>query len=92
MSGSTQLRGWVVVPERGAVHVSLERPPGVLDGYEIVERADEFLTEADVLVLEGGGWSTPRSWKTARLLRDRARGYGVETVIESSVLMIDQHV
>ena len=69
----------------------LERPTTVIDGYEIVDRTDAFLDDADVLVLEGPGWCTPRTWKTARLLREHASGYGVETVIESPVLMIDEH-
>jgi hypothetical protein len=88
---STRTHGWVVVPERGAVHVWLERPPDVIDGYEIVDRTDAFLDDADVLLLEGPGWCTPRTWKTARLLREHASGHGVETLIESPVLMIDEH-
>jgi hypothetical protein len=88
---TTQTRGWVVVPERGAVHVWLERPASVIDGYDIVDRTDAFLEDANVLVLEGPGWHTPRTWKTARLLREHASNHGVETIVESPVLMIDEH-
>ncbi|HSL77234.1 MAG TPA: hypothetical protein VK867_09825 [Candidatus Limnocylindrales bacterium] len=88
---STRTRGWVIVPERRAVHVWLERPTSVIDGYEIVDRAEDFLTDADVIVLDGPGWSTPRTWKTARLLREHASGHGVETLIESPMLQIDEH-
>ena len=89
---STRMNGWVVVPERGAVRVWLERPATVIDSYDIVERAEAFLDDVDVLLLEGPGWSTPRTWKTARLLREHASGHGVETLIESPVLMIDEHI
>jgi hypothetical protein len=87
----TKRRGWVVIPEHGAVHVHLDQPIEVIDSYDVVDRADEFLPNADVLILEGRGWSTPRTWKTARVLRERASSYGVETIIDSPTLMIDEH-
>jgi hypothetical protein len=88
----TQTRGWVIVPERGAVHVWLDQPASILDSYDIVDRAEDFLADANVLLLEGPGWRTPRTWKMARLLKEHASGHGVETLIESPVLMINEHV
>jgi hypothetical protein len=88
---STRGHGWVVVPDHGAVHVWLERLPGVIDGYGIVDRTETFLRDASVLLLEGPGWCTPRTWMTAWLLREHASGHGDDTLIESSVSTIDQH-
>ena len=68
--------------------------PASLRGHgrsRIVDRTEAFLRNAEVLLLEGPGWCTPRTWKTARLLKEHASGHGVETLIESPVLMLDEH-
>lgn len=78
MNATLQRSAWTVAPDAGTIRVRLEESPSALECYDIVDRVEIQTRRADVLVLQGPGWATPRAWKTARLLGEIAADRGVE--------------
>lgn len=77
---------WVIIPEEGTVHVWLEHPPSRLEWDEIESTLTRYAPHAGLLELEGPGWSTPSTWRMARVLQEAFREDGVEVESRSATL------
>jgi hypothetical protein len=87
MSSATDDR-WVIHADEDAVlHVWVEEPP-TLSGWEELLSAlhSQVPDQADVVLLEGPGWSTPYAHELAGVLRYTLGRQGVRVMPRSPVL------
>jgi hypothetical protein len=78
--------GWILEPEGAVVHIRLDGPPTVLASYDLFDQLREYLPDAELVLLEGSGWRTSRTWRTARLVNELASAHGVTVRDESFAL------
>jgi hypothetical protein len=71
-------RPWTITLDGYVIRVGLSRSITVLGCYELADEIRRYLPDADVLVLEGQGWTTERMRRTARLLHGLSMEHGVE--------------
>ena len=79
---------WVIhANEDGVLHVWVEEPPGLSGWEEILSVLHSHVPyQADVVLLEGPGWSTPYAHELAGVLGYTLERQGVRVIPRSPVL------